>query len=234
MLRRHRQTVRISPALGVGILTGALTSTPGLAAAVEAAGENGSLASIGYGIAYPFGVISVVLFVQMVPKLLKTDMAAERARFEAANAVELKKAPAHLHAFDSAGFFPFCAAVACGLLLAKVVVPLPGGASFSLGTSGAPLVAGLVFGHFGHIGGIDITVKKSVLETFREFGLMLFLIGAGTDAGAGFIEILKEQGVVLFLYGAIMAVVPMLIGYWFAARVLHLSIFNNLGSITAA
>ena len=69
----------------VGLMSGALTSTPGLAAAKEAAGVN---AAVGYGIAYPFGVVGVVLFVQLIPKILKTDMDAERAKFTAATTVE--------------------------------------------------------------------------------------------------------------------------------------------------
>jgi len=222
----------ISPALAVGILTGALTSTPGLAAAIEAAGVNGDLASIGYGIAYPFGVISVVLFVQLMPKILKVDMGAERSSLEAVDAVKVKSAAQSLFYFDSDGFFPFCAAIVLGILLGKVTVPLPGGASFSLGNSGAPLILGLIFGHYGHIGPVNITVKKTVLETFREFGLMLFLIGAGTNAGQGFIKILTEYGLVLFIYGAIMAIVPMVAGYFFTSKLLHLSLLNNLGSIT--
>ena len=42
------------------LMSGALTSTPGLAAALDATGS--ANASIGYGIAYPFGVVGVVLF----------------------------------------------------------------------------------------------------------------------------------------------------------------------------
>ena len=68
--------------ISLGMMTGALTSTPGLAAALEATGSDA--ASVGYGIAYPFGVIGVVLFVQLVPKLLKVNMAEERAKYEAA------------------------------------------------------------------------------------------------------------------------------------------------------
>ena len=47
----------------------------------------------------------------------------------------------------------------------------------------------------------------------ERVGLALFLIGAGVEAGAGFIEILKEQGVILFVYGALITLIPMLIGY---------------------
>ncbi|MCI0514305.1 transporter [candidate division KSB1 bacterium] len=58
--------------LAVGLFTGALTSTPGLAAAVES--SKSVLASIGYGIAYPFGVIGVILFVRLLPRILKIDL----------------------------------------------------------------------------------------------------------------------------------------------------------------
>ena len=67
--------------LAVGLMTGALTCTPGLAAVIEASGSD--TASIGYGIAYPFGVVGVVLFVQLLPKLFDVDIVAEaRSRSE--------------------------------------------------------------------------------------------------------------------------------------------------------
>ncbi|MGZ0655977.1 aspartate:alanine exchanger family transporter [Coraliomargarita sp. W4R72] len=60
--------------LAAGIFAGALTSTPALAAATEGLKEASSGVSIGYGIAYPFGVIGVVLFVQVLPRILKHDL----------------------------------------------------------------------------------------------------------------------------------------------------------------
>lgn len=59
----------------VGLIAGALTSTPGLAAAIDA--TKSSSASIAYGIAYPFGVIGVILFVKLLPKMLGIDLKAE-------------------------------------------------------------------------------------------------------------------------------------------------------------
>ncbi len=219
--------------ISVGMMTGALTSTPGLAAALEATGSDA--ASVGYGIAYPFGVVGVVLFVQLVPKILKVDMAEERAKFEAAAGVEVeeyhKTKKEELFYADSMGFFPFSLAIALGIILAKIEIPLPGGAVFALGTSGGPLIAGLILGHFGHFGRLSVQVEKHVLECLREFGLALFLLGAGSQAGAGFVEILKEHGVMLFLYGALMTLIPMFIGYFFAVKMLHLNLFNTLGSI---
>lgn len=89
-------------------------------------------------------------------------------------------------------------ATIAGMMIAKIVIPLPAGASFTLGTSGGPLLAGLVMGHFMHVGPVSITVPKPTLEVLREFGLVLFLMGAGTNAGKGFVEILMQYGAACF------------------------------------
>lgn len=72
----------LDPALATGMYAGAMTSTPALAAAMDAA-ENPT-AGVGYGIAYPFGVIGVVLFVQLLPRLLKIDVTKEEERLRKA------------------------------------------------------------------------------------------------------------------------------------------------------
>lgn len=58
--------------IAVGLFTGALTSTPGLAAAIDYTGS--PLASIGYGVGYPFGVIGVILFIRFLPKILRSSV----------------------------------------------------------------------------------------------------------------------------------------------------------------
>ncbi len=219
--------------LAVGMMSGALTSTPGLAAAKEATGE-GSRAAIGYGIAYPFGVVGVVLFVQLIPKLLKIDMQKERERLAAAAAPKAEAAQVAAKPrkmLDEFGLLPFSLAAILGVLIGKIVIPLPGGAEFSLGTSGGPLLTGLVFGHFAHIGPVAIDVPKKTLNVVREVGLALFLMGAGTEAGQGFLAVLAEQGVALFLWGAVMTVVPMIIGYILAVYVFKIDVLSALGSI---
>lgn len=215
--------------LALGLLAGALTTTPGLAAAIDATGSN--VVSIGYGIAYPFGVISVVLFMQLVPIILRSDIEKERDKFLAANLVEREVNQFKLYSCDSRGFFGFGLAIVLGILIGKITIPLPGGAGFSLGMSGGPLLMGLALGHFGRIWKLDVSVKKEVLVTMREFGLAMFLIGAGTNAGSGFVQVLVEQGFVLFLYGAVMALLPMLVGYFVAVKVFKFSLFNTLGTV---
>ena len=69
---------KVPAGISSGIFAGACTSTPALAAATESLpGASGSGVSIGYGIAYPFGVVGVVLFVQLLPRLLRFDLNKE-------------------------------------------------------------------------------------------------------------------------------------------------------------
>jgi len=70
----------VSTDLSIGLLAGALTSTPGLATAIEA--THSSMVSIGYGIAYPFGVIGVILFVKLIPKLLSIKISEAEKEYD--------------------------------------------------------------------------------------------------------------------------------------------------------
>ena len=211
----------------VGLLTGALTSTPGLSAATEGVSESvSSAATAGYGIAYIYGVLGVVLFVQLVPRIFKVDIAKERESFIAAGQVKIPAPKGKLFKLDSLDFFPFFLAVGVGVIIGSIKIP---GINFSLGTSGGTLVSGLLFGHFGHIGKLDLSVSKNNLNVFRELGLVFFLVGAGVPGGINFIENLKIE---YFLYGVLLTTLPMIVGFLLAKCVFKLSIFNNLGSIT--
>lgn len=215
----------IDTSLAVGLMTGALTSTPGLSAAKDAA-VNADAVTAGYGIAYLFGVLGVVFFVQLMPKFLHVNIEEERRSFVAANAVRTSDRGRARRKIDSLDFFPFMLTVCLGMILGSIRIP---GINFSLGSSGGTLIMGLIVGHFGHMGNIDLSVSKSTLNFFRELGLMLFLIGAGVPGGVNFIQYVKAS---YFLYGAIMTLVPMIVGFFFGKYVFKLSIFNNLGSLT--
>jgi putative transport protein len=63
----------VTPAYSMGLFAGALTSTPTLQAALDAAG-NGDPA-IGYSVAYPFGVIGPILCIFAFSRLVKPRLA---------------------------------------------------------------------------------------------------------------------------------------------------------------
>ncbi len=233
----------IGSAYATGILSGALTSTPAFSAAqgaVEAIDPNKlGLVSLGHAVAYPFGVIGVVLFVQIMPRILKADIAHERTLIGVpAKQAELAKKERKLLELDEFGFGAFGLTVLLGILLGSIKIPLGGKASFSLGMTGGPLLMGLVLAHFGRIGKISLKVDENALKSFREFGLMLFLVGAGVDGGVELVQQIANSsyGIMIVVYGfvagALMTLMPMVIGFVFGKKICKLPLLNNLGSIT--
>jgi putative transport protein len=221
-------------AMIVGLLSGSLTSTPAFAAAkATVAPEYVGLVSVGHGIAYIFGVVGVVLFVQLIPKMTKADMDKERSLL-VVKADETKKSiVTKLFELDHMGIAPFALAAIVGTFIGQIKIPLSAdglsGTCFSLTTTGGCLLTSLVFGHFSRIGKVSIMPATGTLKLFRELGLVLFLVGAGIPGGAEFVQNFDPM---YFVYGIIMTIVPLIIGYLFAKYVLKLSLLNNLGSLT--
>lgn len=228
-----------SPEFWAGILSGALTTTPGFSAAQEAAKQTASefynQISLGHAIAYPFGVVGVVLFVQLMPKFLKVDMDKERALLKLGDEDEVRNYNG-LFEVEPFGLVPVALTVVCGLALGAIKIPLFGGSSFSLGTTGGVLIMGLVLGHFGKIGKLSLAVPETTLKLLREFGLMLFLLGAGFEGGVNLVSEVSASGGGLvvwgFIGGALMTIAPMIVGFILAKFVMKLPLLNGLGSIT--
>ncbi len=222
-------------AMIVGLLSGSLTSTPAFAAAkATVAEEYVGLVSVGHGIAYIFGVVGVVLFVQIMPKLLKANMEEERAKLSVnSDKAEKKKSGKKLFEIDHLGVAGFALAAILGTLVGQIKIPLSSaglsGTCFSLTTTGGCLLVSLILGHFGKIGPVSIMPTQNTLKIFRELGLVFFLVGAGIPGGAEFVA---NFDLMYFVYGIVMTIFPMIIGFLFAKYVLKLSLLNNLGSIT--
>ena len=213
-------------AIITGLLSGSLTSTPAFSATKEAvAAQYQDAVTVGYGIAYLFGVIGVVLFVQLMPRIVHADMAEEVRKITHVETGDVAKFKGKLLEFDDFGFTPFAAAAVLGILIGSVRFF----GFFSLTTTGGTLLVSLVFGHFGHVGRADLMPSKKVLETFRELGLMVFLIGAGVSGGMSFVRYFRP---IYFVYGVVMTLLPMVLGFLVAKYVLKLNLLNILGSIT--
>jgi len=79
------QVLRLPAPLAVGLFTGAITNTPALAAAIDAVDRvlpaGADLVAVGYGIAYPFSIIGVTLFIQLMPRLLHRSVPEAEAQW---------------------------------------------------------------------------------------------------------------------------------------------------------
>lgn len=77
----------VDKAVAVGLFSGATTNTPSLAAASEALRglgdlERAKMPGVGYAVAYPFGILGIILTMILTKTFFRIDPAAEAARHE--------------------------------------------------------------------------------------------------------------------------------------------------------
>lgn len=223
----------IDLALSMGLATGAMTSTSMLGTVKSLTSSN--LPGVGYGIAYAFGVVGVVLIVQLIPRILKVDVEEENKKLilPKDNANTVKKDFVNLIDFEKNGLFAIALASTLGILLGSIKIPI-GNVSLSLGAGGGSLIAGLVLGHYGRLGRINLVVSNDRLALVRDLGLAFFLLESGVSAGTGFVEVVSQYGIKLFFAGVILTLVPALISLFISYRVFKLPLFAALGATTGS
>lgn len=220
--------------LALGIAAGALTSTTSLAATIEL--TSSSTASVGYGLAYVFGIISIVFFVQIIPKMLKADISEENGKLiDPPLSDRLSKLKnMNLIQIDSPGVFAIAFSIIFGVALGAVKIPISSGTSFSLGNAGGTIIAGIIVSAYGRIGKISLQVPKTTLTPIRDLGISLFLLQNGAKAGAGFIETLSMYGIKLFIAGVIMSLAAIFAAYIVSRIIFRMPLFAALGATTGA
>lgn len=384
--------LKLPPALAVGLYTGALTCTPALAAALDALSralpDSAALVSVGYGVAYPFSMIGIVLLIQLLPKLLKRSIKTEEAHYLAEKAIETPglqarqfrvtnpnidgmtvaqinprrlaqvnisrvkqggqvraampetvlrlgdvvmavgtdasleklrlligeetdermdfnasvvsvdvevleesltgKTLAQMKVWEQftvvitrirrqgleimphgnvtlergdgirvvgeknaveafarlaqgsprkameTSMVPYLSGLLVGVLVGLIPVPLGQGMSVKLGMAGGVFITSLLIGHFGKIGPFRLYVPPAAKNLTRELGLMLFLAGAGTKAGAHLLDVLAGQGWVLLLTGAAITSLSALAGLVVMVKGYNLNLLSAMGALTAS
>lgn len=219
--------------LALGISAGALTCTASLAALIEA--TSSTIASVGYGLAYVFGIISIVMFVQIVPKFLKINKVEENNKLITP---QLSKRLSDLKnlklvVIDGSGVFVVVFTIAVGVILGSIKIPL-GSGYFSLGNAGGAIIAGILISILGKIGNINLQAPKTTLIPLRDIGISLFLLENGAEAGSGFIETLSKYGIKLFIIGVIMSLSSIFAAYIVSKIIFKMPLFAALGATTGA
>lgn len=129
---------------------------------------------------------------------------------------------------------PYLIGLLGGVLIGLVPIPMGQGLTLKLGMAGGVFITSLVIGHFGKIGPFQLYVPPAARNLTRELGLMLFLAGAGTTAGAHLADVLKDQGWILLLAGAAVATLSALAGLAVMIKIYRLNLLLAMGSLTAA
>src|SRR6185503_20397899 len=129
---------------------------------------------------------------------------------------------------------PYLTGLLAGVLVGLVPIPVGQGVTLKLGLAGGVFITSLLIGHFGKIGPFQLYVPPAAKNLTRELGLMLFLAGAGTNAGAHLVDVLKDQGWILLLAGAVITSFSAMAGLFVMIKVYRLNLLSAMGSLTAA
>jgi putative transport protein len=129
---------------------------------------------------------------------------------------------------------PYLIGLLVGVFIGLVPVPVGQGVTLKLGMAGGVFITSLLIGHFGRIGPLQLYVPPAAKNLTRELGLMLFLAGAGTNAGAQLVDVLKDQGWILLLAGAAVTTLSVLVGLVAMIKIYRLNLLAAMGALTAA
>lgn len=201
----------LEPSSVAGIFGGALTSTPALATALDGLlPEQAMLVTTAYGLAYPVGVVSVVLFIQSIRRIGHVDVRREEVLDEAgSDTVDTLPCTA-------VSPVPIVLVIGCGHLAGDIPLPLSEPPT-SLGTAGGVLCCALFAAHMKKIGKITFSIPHAALVFLRELGLMGFLAGVGVRTGGSLDTEALVHGVPVFLSASVAVTVAMS-ACWLLAR----------------
>lgn len=131
-------------------------------------------------------------------------------------------------------FFPIAAGIVLGFLLGKFSLNLGDSFTFSLGLTGGVLTVAMILSRIGKTGPIIWSMSGGANQLLRTLGLMFFLAAVGTKAGSSIVETYNEYGSMLFLAGGIITLVPMILGALVAKIFFKVNVLSMLGALTGS
>lgn len=119
-----------------------------------------------------------------------------------------------LKRLDTPNLISIFAGIALGCAIGIIPIHIPGFPQpVKLGLAGGPLIVSILISNFGPRLKIITYTTTSANLMIREIGISLFLACVGLEAGNGFVDtIVNKGGLVWIAYGAIITVIPLLLG----------------------
>ncbi|MBQ7423549.1 MAG: putative transporter [Prevotella sp.] len=131
---------------------------------------------------------------------------------------------------------PIFLGIALGCILANIPLWLPGlSQPLKLGLTGGPLIVAILIGHYGPKHKLITYNTISANLMIREIGFCIFLACVGLGAGKDFIAtVVNPEGMLWIGYGALITMVPLIVGGLFGRLVLHLNYYTLIGVLAGA
>ena len=123
--------------------------------------------------------------------------------------------------------------IVLGLILGSIPFAIPGiSMPIKLGIAGGPIIVGILMGAFGPRMHLSIYMSQSANLMLRQLGLTIYLAGLGLSAGSGFFEtVFTAEGLKWILISSGLAIVPVLIVGFIAAKMFKTSYAHNVGML---
>lgn len=120
-----------------------------------------------------------------------------------------------------------------GLILGSIPLKFPGMTMpIKLGIAGGPIIVGIIMGAFGPRFHIATYTTQSANLMLRQLGLTIFLAGLGLSAGNGFFDaVFSLQGLKWVIISISLAMIPVLLVGFLAAKVFKTSYSENVGML---
>ncbi len=78
------------------------------------------------------------------------------------------------------------------------------------------------------------TMTGAANQLLRQFGLLFFLAAVGTSAGSSLVSTFQEFGLELFVYGILITLIPMIITTIIGRTFFKLNMLTLLGTLTGS
>ncbi len=228
-----RMAVGVDALLIAGTYTGALTSSPGLGAALEATGGNPwsrwatrspTPSGPGCRLFRPAGT-------RDFPNRRKKGKGGIAFPLQGFRGPDEKGNPLPESVPFSLVSFVIC--IIFGILLGSITVPVMGN-RVSLGSTGGGLIAALALGALGRIGPLPMRMDKQTLSAIRSLSLAYFLAVVGLMAGPQIIDALVQHGLLLVGIAIFSALAAELAGFFLGRFVWKLNWVLLAGAICGA
>ena len=137
------------------------------------------------------------------------------------------------HESDVSDLMTFAFFFLGGLFIAQLGL-IVGELRITLGNAGGLLLAGILMGFFRARNPMFAYMPQGAINMLKDLGLNIFMVSVGLSAGADIIDVLKESGPAILLGGALIMLVPLLVGYLYGSLVLKMNPILLMGALTGA
>lgn len=218
-----------------GVYSGAISSTPGMSAAQQAASGSGigSVDTIAnsYAVTYPIGVVGPIVCCILIRSICNVQLEQEPINMEESITDEPLNMVGNQENTVGKSLMVVFVGMCLGVEVGSIAIPVGLSVPMKLGLAGGPLIVAILLGHFGTKKGlIDHNVTSGApMSMLRELGISLFLASVGLSAGGSFVQTICDGGYMWVIYGLIITMLPVLTVGLFARRHLKINFYTLMG-----